>query len=838
MECFSKFRTDLFNAATKEVNAFEYALKEELSRRDKEKGLNNKSLRDEIDVLRRQVSRISELEQELEQSRVVNTKLLEKASLDELISAAKTPHEKVNQPTQDLSQSSYDHEHAKPEEAEVWHLKYYKCADELAKVKEARDILAVQVRRWKLTCRRLQLRVLGQRLQSPRPDHDDDLPRPGSALAMQPNRSPQFSGSADRVSTPNDAPGEQTPTLPLLAHAPMTIATASKDEDDVETADESEQRPLAGSQSKPRGSSRDRQRNPSQSRIKNPDSDGVVYDRIVALPRKRNRSPMNAPRRPKVIKEEILSSSPVAPRAFHTIRGLQESIDLDEINGTIYTPRKDQRRRQQMYGTRSLSPTIQRGLDARPTNRSPVQTHGERSENHDHDLALLDDEKGVEDDIPEVRNDAYYQRLGEEHAARLRDADRWKKVEKRRSKERLHNARQLAKHKDMKQKETRALQHHSVDAQKGLDRANVLQPTDANIILRRTVDIPSNKKRKTDLRNSDHGARYVQYLAEDGERSMNMENELLDSGQQDDAVITGASAEGLASSNIPESETRKRRLDQLLERPSPDKPCLSTMNKDARFSDVPSAFKAHTAFPKQPRAPKTPYLGQSLRAKAKNSAHSPSSAVTPFAQPNAPNYYRSPFGRPSSDKTTKSREPLLRSRPLSHLSLDDFKINPKRNQGYDYAFKEVVRKADQRKCLPGCTRLDCCGAIFRKLAETMDNNFYHTSRLMGPSQEDDEKTMLEDYLGDQAYRLRGMSKEEKAETLLQAKTKIMADHYGRHREVYAREPSPVGYWDVDMPNSQEAAELGRLAEIRTRQKVEERYREAMKSDGIWQFRDE
>ncbi len=98
--------------------------------------------------------------------------------------------------------------------------------------------------------------------------------------------------------------------------------------------------------------------------------------------------------------------------------------------------------------------------------------------------------------------------------------------------------------------------------------------------------------------------------------------------------------------------------------------------------------------------------------------------------------------------------------------------------------------------------------------------------------------MIEDFLGDQAHTLRKMSTKDKAEVLLKAKTRILADHFGKHREVYAREPSPVGYWDVDMPNSQEATEQKRMAEVRTRQKVEERYNAAMKKDGEWKFRDE
>ncbi|KAI4139540.1 MAG: hypothetical protein L6R39_006235 [Caloplaca ligustica] len=119
------------------------------------------------------------------------------------------------------------------------------------------------------------------------------------------------------------------------------------------------------------------------------------------------------------------------------------------------------------------------------------------------------------------------------------------------------------------------------------------------------------------------------------------------------------------------------------------------------------------------------------------------------------------------------------------------------------------------------------------------SNLFASSPPPPSSQHDEEDKMIRDYLGDeQAYKIRNMSEEDRAEVLLQAKTKILADQYGRHREVYAREPSPVGFWDVDMPDSQQVQEQKRLAEIRTRQKVEERYREAMTKDGVWKFRDE
>ena len=793
-----------------------------------------KGLQDEIHVLRQQVTRTTELEHELQQLKMNATS--GNASLSKgLSSDTKTLRRNTQQSSQNTETTSGDYTHAKSKDVEHYRQIFFQCSLELDRVKEARAILEKKAAYWKKKCQYLSIRLDPEH---GRLDYTRDRSRPGSAPVRRSNRCADLSGSNNAGSGTNgyDAP----PALTCLRDNSIATGGDFMDQDDAETSDESEHLVTAKDWLNGREFPNNKDPSTSHPQIKRSESEEPIFlgDVPVNVPlkRKRNRSPENYPQRPKKIKEETLSSSPVVQHAAPRAAGLQESIDLDEISGAIYTPRKHQ------DGARSLSPSIQRLLDARSPQNIRSDNSAHQAQEYDVDLVSSDDDKlkVVEDDVAEVQNDAYYRRLGEEHAARLRDADKWKRAEERRARQRLHNERQFSRHPDTKREETWELRNQSAAAQKQLGRTHVLQPTDANVILPRTDHVPSSKKRKTIPRSSDRGVRYFQQLAEDGERSLERKNELLDHEPRDKAVISRISPKDCTMSTTLDSENRQRRLDQLLARPSPDKPRLDTRENNVRSANRRLMSKPRPVFQRQISdavAPKTPDLSRDVRSNATNSRSALSTAVRPSIPVKTPDY-RSPFAQSNSRSSNKTREPLLRSRPLTHLSLNDFKINPKQNQGYDYAFKEVVRKQDQRKCLPGCTRLECCGKIFRKLAETVGNQFYHTSRLMGPSQEYDERSMLEDYLGNQAYRLKGMSKEEKAETLLAAKTKILADHYGRHREVYAREPSPVGYWDVDMPNSQEAAEIRRMAEIRTRQKVEERYREALKQDGMWKFRDE
>jgi len=108
--------------------------------------------------------------------------------------------------------------------------------------------------------------------------------------------------------------------------------------------------------------------------------------------------------------------------------------------------------------------------------------------------------------------------------------------------------------------------------------------------------------------------------------------------------------------------------------------------------------------------------------------------------------------------------------------------------------------------------------------------------------EDENTHILRAYLGDSfdRNRLECMGVLERRELLLEAKTKLLAQQFGRHRGAYRRERSPPGFWRTDMPTTQELQEDREEAWKMERAKVEDRYREAMQPDrrGAWLFRDE
>ncbi|KAM0485365.1 hypothetical protein ACHAPX_001351 [Trichoderma viride] len=175
----------------------------------------------------------------------------------------------------------------------------------------------------------------------------------------------------------------------------------------------------------------------------------------------------------------------------------------------------------------------------------------------------------------------------------------------------------------------------------------------------------------------------------------------------------------------------------------------------------------------------------------------------------------------------------LRYKPLAELRLDDFKVNPLSNDGQDYAFSEVVRDKEDRAGLRGCTDLHCCGKHFRALALS-----HRPDSPLTAEQRQEEQKLLEKYLGEHAYRLATMTKAERDETWIEAKTEELANKYGRHRHRFARMQSPPGFWNADFPDTQELVADREEAQKREKRAIADRYREAMRQGGMWLFRDE
>lgn len=190
----------------------------------------------------------------------------------------------------------------------------------------------------------------------------------------------------------------------------------------------------------------------------------------------------------------------------------------------------------------------------------------------------------------------------------------------------------------------------------------------------------------------------------------------------------------------------------------------------------------------------------------------------------------------SREQTTTpvgTRKQTLRSRPLNQLTLQDFRVNPSYNQGYNYAFNDVVRNQAERRCLQGCTKPECCGGKFRALAEaTRDPNKPRTM-----SQEEADDKILKEFLGDNSYKVRNMTKDERQETLMQALARDFSNKFGKHRHAYERRQSPPGYWRSDFPDTQEQVQDRAKAMQLERDQIAHRYEEAMRG-GAYIFRDE
>lgn len=181
----------------------------------------------------------------------------------------------------------------------------------------------------------------------------------------------------------------------------------------------------------------------------------------------------------------------------------------------------------------------------------------------------------------------------------------------------------------------------------------------------------------------------------------------------------------------------------------------------------------------------------------------------------------------------RPEEEPYRSLPLHRLNLDHFKINPARNQGLDYAYDTVVRKKDDRKCMSGCTRPGCCGDRFRAMARMGVQG-----TMTSAEQKEDEQRLLEEFLGENRHQLDDMSDEERKTVLVEARARDLANQYGRHRHTHQRARSPPGFWRTEMPSTQEIEADREAARKMEREKVEERYREAMRPGGLWTFADE
>lgn len=579
--------------------------------------------------------------------------------------------------------------------------------------------------------------------------------------------------------------------------------------------------------------------------------------------------------KPVPIKSDQSSSSPLAAVRFRTFDD-HDSMDLDEVGERNFTPRKRQ------------CTDIEQSLLPRVGPLSPARAQAMPSTVHEEDNGILggeiDNYFGPHNNLSTLMtlDEESCRRAGEEYAAKL-----WKEQQEKSSRYLQTNAQsetELPGHVRKSGKRTRAYLHNQklherqADSSTNLQKSSkavskllqtpksaifrdqssttatgglptpgtmirlppfvgdplrnsvedkstlVLRPTDPNNrILPRTGDLTPKRKRSR----NDHGAAYMHLLAEDGE-----------------SKATPAAREIKKVLNAAEAEDR---LEGLLSKPSSDKPLLPLETPDVQKTYArkvePSSLAARSDTSKSSKKLNSAKL--STTASTMNTSsnrnekpiHQQQLSIKPISTKPTTSTFRSSR---SPQKALSPEKGPIRHRPLSTLHRRHFKPNPTHNPGYNYAYRDVIRKHDDRKCLPGCTRPNCCGDTIRKVLSiggalpSAHSNLFFSS--LSTTHAEDHK-LLKEYMGDNYPSWKKMTEEEKKEEWMKAQEWNFGKTFGRHKD-NGRQATPPGFWRVEMASTQDREEEGREAERMERERVEGMWRESMRKGGLWVFADE
>ena len=243
-----------------------------------------------------------------------------------------------------------------------------------------------------------------------------------------------------------------------------------------------------------------------------------------------------------------------------------------------------------------------------------------------------------------------------------------------------------------------------------------------------------SRKRRT-------GPEAVHRLAEDGEKTPTQSTHTKKRSFKEIAET---------SPNHEDRVSMYQRLDHLLSTPTPGRPSTVPLERPRQMETNPVYPSNIRRLTGQDRADASSSEGglhdflpakvgtsRALPQQAQNnltSKHRATHRSTPSVKNDEKHNLNTSHSEPPRD-ASPSDEPL-RARPCNRLSLEDFKINPAENSGLTYAYKDVVRGHSARKCLPGCTRPECCGTKFRALAADLP--------ILSTSQ--DEHDLLQSYL--------------------------------------------------------------------------------------------
>ncbi|KAM0801146.1 DNA repair protein endonuclease SAE2/CtIP C-terminus-domain-containing protein [Usnea florida] len=551
-------------------------------------------------------------------------------------------------------------------------------------------------------------------------------------------------------------------------------------------------------------------------------------------------------------------SSPIPFPPLLRSDGPQDSLDLDDVGGPLDTPRKRQRMEQDLLESSMMVPRlpVQDGEDMLDD-----MTTAENARHFDDDDSEITFERdGQASSITVNSRPSPNKTLEEEKKARKDERTARQHAHNDRVHQRLEAANWGDPSSDIHrysspttgQPAQRPLTpkhpRESYQRKPPLASPVILQPRDVNgTVLPRTSDPLSNRKRPFPPSRRDHGAAHVPAVAEDGEGSSSNRDALKawkkSKADQNDS-------HGLADKELKPPPTHHR-LGALLTKPSPEKSAL--ISEDSVADVVPDQTRSRTSIPRsvdrnKSKGPTTPRslparrselprgpgdksgLGEFEPVEATMDRYSKSAQADSKRTRNVPAFRKPPV---ADYTTTGPDDEPLRARPVHRLGLQDFRINPAHNE---YAYHETVRKYDEKKCLTGCTDRHCVRC--KGLREFVINSGYKTAQKPGETEKDADWRLMQDFLGDNRRKLRSMSAKEKSDLLTEAKVQEFANRFGSHRQSFSRAREAPGFWDVDFPTTQDDVRDRAAADVIEREKVQERYWEAMRPKGKWIFADE
>ncbi|KAL8958395.1 MAG: hypothetical protein Q9193_004540, partial [Seirophora villosa] len=570
MEQVKKFRNALILGASRELDAFSHAMRQELANNDETHQTEVRRLQEQIRFLRQQASRANDLERELRHMKSHGPIRLAK---DTEASTLATKSERPNATPSIAGDDDYDE----------LHQRFLACSFELERVKGAMKLVQRQAKRWKEAYRSVHG---GGSCGGPKPfgGPANGTPRRRSAPEVRPllrAKSADVMASSVKKSIPHtrekgirvgSSPQDDRNTLDISGNVNVTekvnLSRArvgfrappnqTQDDSNAEISgvpmytlppapqprniNEFECDPLVGRQTKDSVDS---------------DPDYPVFVRENNLKRRRGKPPVEASRSSKRVKEELLSSSPAVIHASSVAKGPQESIDLDEIPNTLYTPRKYQGMRRRM----SSIPQGQPFVEAHPGEDGDESHLLEKADTllrHYSDGSLSFGGRPSPDrDLSDIQDEVWCHEAGELYTAQLLQDLK----AQRRSKARVKRGQDSTDTQNCYQPG-----HHETT------RRPALQPVEANKAPRRNNDSVRNPPGKPSPSGWHHGAQYIGSLSEDGENALDPEN--LVRGQHTQAPNPMTSTE-IRNGSKRVNTSAGHRLDQLLAGPLPEKPHLS-----------------------------------------------------------------------------------------------------------------------------------------------------------------------------------------------------------------------------------------------------------------------